>query len=308
MNRTELIGQITGFDPDFFAPGLGNAIKLQKMPEYALNDLALILQAAEDKKNTAILPPRPQNNKNSSIIVRIDQKGKMTLNECGTPEFGGIVYKAEGIVSEGKLGLEQVKFYPTRQKSNLSAVAGKSLLIQSGTVINDYKTTASYSRKPNGKLEFDHAFIEFPRLSRDVSGGDFIYDALQIPAEGPAKFKFNGNCKQEAEIPADDSKQIEIKPFPFKHLLGVKRSTGQDQIRIDIRHSIKHEEAVLKFYDNEDTLSFSVLTSSLRPETPPSGTIQIDLSSIETGEVSSPDDIAMALHALAPAEIFDSGT
>lgn len=311
MNKAELIAQITGFDPDFFGTELGNDIKLQRMPEYALGGLALILQAAADKKNAAILPPRlksPFNRRDFTVIVRIDNKGRMAQNGCGTPEYDGIVYKAEGIVSEGKLGLEQVEFYPSRQISNLSAVAGKPLRIQSGTIISDYATTASYLRQPNGELKFDDALINFRRLSGNISHEAFGDDKLNIPAEGPASYRFNGNWKRTAEIPADGSKSIEVKPFPFQNRLSVKRITEETQIRFDVTQSKTHSELVLKQFDGEATFSFLVLASSPKPETPPSGTIQIDLSSVEAGETNDIDDMAVALLALAPAEIFDSGT
>ena len=62
---------------------------------------------------------------------------------------------------------------------------------------------------------------------------------------------------------------------------------------------------MLKKFDDKTTFSFSVLALSSKPKTPDSGTILIDLASIEAGQVSDLDDIAMALLALAPAEIFD---
>lgn len=311
MNRPDLIDKITGFDTEFFAVGLGNDTRLKQMPDYSLNDLALILQAATECKEAVILSPHPQSSfdrKDSSVIVRIDKAGKMILNEWGSLEFNGIIYKASGTATDEKMRLRRVEFYPSRQKSTLSLSDEKPLAIQSQTRISDYETTASYSRKPNGELKFDSALINFKRLSGSVSHEAFDNDELLIPAEGPANFRFNGNWKKEAEIPADGSGWIEVKPFPFQNHLSVKRITGETQIRIDVTQSRKHSEQALKRFDGETTFSFSVLALSSKPETPDSGTIQINLSSVEAGQVTTLDDVTMALLALAPAEIFDSGT
>lgn len=311
MNRAELIDKITGFDREFFAKGLGNETKLQNMPDYALSDLALILQASKDHKETALLPPHPKstfNRKDSSVIVRIDPEGRMIQNEWGSLEFSGTVYRASGIVSDGKIGLEQVDFCSSRQKSRLSSAIGKPLQIESKALTNYYETIASYVRNPNGVLEFDNALINFKRLSGSMSHEAFDNDELLIPAEGSANFRFNGNWKKETELPADGSKSIEVKPFPFQNHLSVKRMTEGAQIRIDVTQSRKHSEQALKRFDGETTFSFSVLALSSKPETPDSGTIQINLSSVEAGQVTTLDDVTMALLALAPAEIFDSGT
>lgn len=307
MNRPDLIDKITGFDREFFAVGLGNDTRLKQMPDYSLNDLALILQAATECKEAVILSPHPQSSfdrKYSSVIVRIDKAGRMILNKWGSLEFNGIIYKASGTATDEKMRLRRVEFYPSRQKSTLSLSEEKPLAIQSQTRISDYETTASYVRDPDGKLKFDNALVNFKRLSGSVSHEAFDDDELLIPAVGPATYRFNGNWKKKAEIPTDESESIEVKPFPFQNHLSVKRMTEGAQIKIDVTQSKKHSEQALKRFDIETTFSFSVLALSSKPETPDSGTIQIDLPSIETKGTSGLDDLAMALLALAPAEIF----
>ncbi len=309
MAREKLIAEITGFDTEFFAVGLGNDTRLKQMPDYSLNDLALILQAATECKEAVILSPHPQSSfdrKDSSVIVRIDKTGKMVQNEWGSPRFGGVVYRASGTAIDGKIELGHVEFYPSGQESTLSLKDGKPLQIQSTTKINHYETTASYFRNPkNGELEFDNAMINFKRLSGSVSHEAFDDDELTISAVSPATYRFNGNWKKDAIIPADGSELFEVKPLPFQHKLAVKRITAENQVRIDISLAKNHEEGMLKKFDDKTTFSFSVLALSSKPKTPDSGTILIDLASIEAGQVSDLDDIATALLALAPAEIFD---
>ena len=299
-----MIAEITGFDTEFFAVGLGNDTRLKQMPDYSLNDLALILQAATECKEAVILPPHPQS-PSSLVIVRIDQTGKMIQNKWGSPEFDGVVYRASGTAIDGKIELGHVEFYPSGQESTLSLRDGKPLQIQSRTRISCYETTASYFRNSNCELEFDNAMINFKRLSGSVSHEAFDDDELTISAVSPATYRFNGNWKKDAIIPADGSELFEVKPLPFQHKLAVKRITAENQVRIDISLAKNHEEGMLKKFDDKTTFSFSVLALSSKPKTPDSGTILIDLASIEAGQVSDLDDIATALLALAPAEIFD---
>jgi hypothetical protein len=308
MVKQELIAQITGFDTEFFAKGLGNDIRLKQMPDYALSDLALILQAAAEGKDAAILPPHPQSSfdrKDSSVIVRIDPNGKLTQNKWGSPEFSRIVYKAKGKRENETMRLNQMEHFPNRLLSTLYQPDDKPLRISSEAWVSDYKTTAGYIRDTDGLLKFDKATVDFLRLSGSVSHDAYNNDELCVPAKGPATYRFNGDWQKAKEIPADGSGAIEVKTFPFQHQLSVKRTTGKNQVRIDVTDTKKHSETVLKRFDGETTFSFSVLRSSTKPATPASGTIQIDLSTIEAGKISDLDDMALALLALSPAEIFD---
>ncbi|MBI5356738.1 hypothetical protein HZB78_03945 [Candidatus Collierbacteria bacterium] len=311
MGKAELIKQIIGFDQFFFANGLGNDTRLKQMPDYILKDLALILQAASEKKDTAILPPRPQSpfdREKTTVIARIDHKGKMIQNLWGSPVFDGIIYQASGIAIREKIGIEQVEFFPSRLRSTLCQAGDKPLKIKSEASVKNYITTAEYSRDPAGELIFTEATVDFKRLSGSISHNSYINDKLLIPADGPASYRFNGNWKKAVEIPADGSKAVEIKPFPFQHQLSVNRTTDGNQILINITDAKKHSQPVLKSFDGETALSFSVLCSSAKPETPASETIQIDLPTIAEKKISHLDDIVMALLTLSPAEIFGRET
>jgi hypothetical protein len=308
MAKQELIDKITRFDPEFFAQGLGIAERLETMPDFVLQDLSMILKAAQEGKNTAILPPHPQSSfdrKETTVIVRIDPKGKMAQSPWGSPVFDGVAFQASGIAADGKLGLKRVEFFPDRLWATIHQSDDKPLRIKSEARINSYTATAEYARDPVGGVVFSEAAIGLRRLSGSVSHDAHSNDELRVPADGPAVYRFNGNWRQAVEIPADGSGAVEIKPFPYQHQLSVKRTTGEHQVRIDITDAKKHSEIVLQRLDSETRFSFSVLSRSLRPETPESGTIQIDLSDIEAGEVSLLDDTAIALLSLAPAVIID---